>query len=217
MSGWSPWARRAIRRIRPHRPHWRSGRSAQRAQSGRRSQSRPATGLTIPQRPHASASSRRRQRAQTPPSVGDRVSGRSARPQRAQLGAGSDRAPWARSACTSWPTAGGAPTASARGSAVNAVAKLRSAAGCAASAANAVWTCLVVTVGSAASTAATTCRRRCSPITDTGTSPSPSPLGLLRRYWRDAGPPRPGRRCRGRRAAAHGRRPAGVGLDQLSR
>ena len=53
MSGWSPWARRAIRRVRPHRPHSRCGRSAQRAQTGRRSLSRPATGLMTPQRAHA--------------------------------------------------------------------------------------------------------------------------------------------------------------------
>jgi hypothetical protein len=165
MSGASPWARRAIRRIRPHRPHWRCGRSAQRAQTGRRSPSRPATGLMTPQRAQASASSRRRQRAQTPP-VDERVSGRPTRAQTAQLGSGSDVAPSARNALTSRPTTGGAAMVNAAGSAVNAAARLRSAAGCPATAAIAASTCAADRAGSVASAAATTCRWRCSPLTD---------------------------------------------------
>jgi hypothetical protein len=93
---------------RPHRPQVRCGRSAQRAQTPRRSRSRAATGLVTPQRAHGSASSRRRQRAHTPPAT-DRVNGRSVRRQCTQLGSVSEPAPRATSSVTSRPTTGGAP------------------------------------------------------------------------------------------------------------
>jgi len=156
MSGCPPRARRAIRRIRPHRPHARCGRSAQRAQTGWCSQSRPATGLTTPQRAQASASSRRRHRGQTPPAT-ERVSRSPTRRQSAQLGTGSDVAPWACNSVMSRPTIGGAPMANAPGSAINAAARLRSAAGWPATAATAASTWGADSAGSAASTAATTC------------------------------------------------------------
>ena len=221
MSGWSPWARRAIGRIRPHRPHSRCGRSAQRAQTGRWSLSRPATGLTTPQRAHACASSRRRQRAQTPAIAEDRVNGTPSREQTAHCGTGSDVAPWARSASTSWPTIGGAPMTSADRSAVNATARLRSAAGCPATAAKAVSTRAVVRVGSAAKTAAKTCWRCCSESTGrlAGTRSASVAArvteGLLGWCRCDACAPGTGWRRRARRAALGSGRCPGIGLDQL--
>ena len=118
-----------------------------------------------PQRAQGAASSRLRQRAQTPP-VDERVSGRATRAQTAQLGSGSDVAPWARNASTSRPTTGGAAIINAAGSVVNAAARLRSAAGWPATAAIAASTCGADRVGSVASTTATICRWRCSPLTD---------------------------------------------------
>ena len=116
MSGRPSRARRAIRRVRPHLPQTRCGRSAHRAQNGRPCPSRPATGLTTPHRVHAVASCRRRQRAHTPPAA-ERVSGLPVRPHRPQAGSGRST-PRARSSSTRRPTAGGAPTVSASGSAV---------------------------------------------------------------------------------------------------
>jgi hypothetical protein len=98
--------------------------------------------------------------------VDERVSGWPRRAQTAQLGSGNDVAPWARNASTSRPTTGGAAIINAAGSAVNATARLRSAAGWPATAAIAAWTCAADRVGSVANTAATTCRCRCSPLTD---------------------------------------------------
>lgn len=94
------------------------------------------------------------------------MSGRATRAQTAQLGSGSDVAPWARNASTSRPTTGGAAIINAAGSAVNAAARLRSAAGWPATAAIAASTCGADRVGSVASTTATICRWRCSPLTD---------------------------------------------------
>jgi len=127
ISGAPSRARVAIRRTRPQRPHSRWGRSAQRAQTGWPSPSRPATGLTTPQRAQAVASWRRRQRGHTPPAP-ERVNGRSVRPQRAHAGSGSTE-PIERSAATSRPITGGAPTNRAAGSAASAVASSRVTAG----------------------------------------------------------------------------------------
>lgn len=93
------------------------------------------------------------------------MSGRATRAQTAQLGSGPDVAPSARNASTSRPTTGGAAIINAVGSAVNAAARLRSAAGWPATAAIAAFTCAADRVGSVAGAAATTCRCR-SPLTD---------------------------------------------------
>ena len=69
----------------------------------------------------------------------DLVNGRPSRAQAAQLGAGSDAAPWARKAVTSAPTTGGAPIRNASGSARKAAARLHSAAGWLATAVSAAW------------------------------------------------------------------------------
>ena len=156
MSGWPSRARRAIRRMRPHAPHSRCGRSAQRAQTARPAASRPATGLTIWQRAHASASCLRRQLAHTPPAP-ERVSGLSRRPQRTQAGSGSAE-PAARNAVTSRPTTGGAPPDSAVGSAASAAHRSRLTAGWVLTASTAAAT---VTAGSDGSAAAAASMIRC--------------------------------------------------------
>lgn len=151
MSGWPFRARTAIRRVRPHLPQIRCGRSAHRAQTDWPCSSRPATGLTTPQRTHAVASCRRRQRAHTPPAV-DRVSGLPVRAHRAQTGWGRST-PRARSSVTRRPTTGGAPMVSASGSVARAAANDRMTAGWPATASSAACSTCVGILGIAASTA----------------------------------------------------------------
>src|SRR5664280_841489 len=147
-----------------------AGETARPAPTPRRSRSRAATGLVTPQRAHGSASSRRRQRAHTPPAT-DLVNGRSVRRQCTQLGSGSEPAPRATSSVTSRPTTGGAPVLRAAGSAARAAANARSTAGLVTTTCSAVSICDADSAGSAASTPATTWRWQAAPLTAAATGP----------------------------------------------
>jgi len=158
ISGSPSRPRRAIRRVRPHCPHGRCGRSWQRAQTGRWSWSRPATGLTTPQREQAMASWRRRHRGHTPPQS-ERVSGLPLRAHIAHVGSAS-AAPRSRSSFTSRPTTGGAPSCSASGPADSAAARSRTACGLVATAFTAARTASGAIPGTAAAAMAMICSRR---------------------------------------------------------
>jgi hypothetical protein len=129
MSGWPPRARTATGAVLPQLPHRRLARPVRRrhtSQSGSPAEARTATGLILPQAPQGSASCQARHRWQTPPPW-PRNSGRPVRPQAPHAGTARVAEPRAISSAASLPATGGAPAASAPGSAVSATASWSSA------------------------------------------------------------------------------------------
>ena len=118
MSGRPPRARTAIGAVLPQDPHWRLPRPLRRRQTSHRGcppAVRVATGLTLPQPLQGSASCQARQRWQTPPSS-LRNSGFPVRPHAAHAGTARVAEP---RAISSVRATGGAPAASAPGSAAS--------------------------------------------------------------------------------------------------
>jgi hypothetical protein len=163
MSGCRSPARAAIGAVFPQRPHWRrrrgSSRRRQTSQTALPSSPNPAAGLTLPQVAQGRATCQARHRWHTPP-PSPRNSGLPARPQTVHAGMARAAEPQVISSAASRPATGGAPAASAPGSAASASASCRRACPPGATASTAASITARGSDGSAADTAATTFSRR---------------------------------------------------------